>query len=111
MSKFFLSLLFFSLFTACQSDVNSEKQVDPLFKKGQQSYQANCIACHHPNPELDGSIAPAVAGSSKELLEARILRAEYPAGYTPKRDSKVMVAMPQLSNDIEALFIFLNKRK
>ena len=33
----------------------------------------------------DGSVGPAVAGASRELIEAKVLRGEYPPGYTPKR--------------------------
>ena len=48
------------------------------------------------DPRTDGSLGPAVAGASLELLTARVLRAEYPAGYTPKRETRVMVPLPHL---------------
>lgn len=76
-------------------------------QKGKAVYQSGCIACHNLNPRLDGALGPAVAGSSLELLEARLLRAEYPAGYTPKRSTKQMVALPQFKNDLPALFKYL----
>ena len=70
-------------------------------------YVANCIACHNHDPALDGGIGPAVAGSSYELLEARIIRGEYPEGYTPKRDSQLMVPLPYLEPDLAALAAYL----
>ena len=43
-----------------------------------------------------------------ELLEARVVRGEYPPGYEPKRKSKAMVPLPQVKADIPALHAFLN---
>ena len=78
-----------------------------LAQRGRQVYMANCIACHSQDPSADGALGPAVAGSSYELLEARVLRAEYPEGYTPKRPSKVMIARPHLEDELEALHAYL----
>jgi len=80
-----------------------------LAQKGRAVYASNCIACHNADPKKDGALGPALFGSSKELIESRVMRAEYPAGYTPKRKTKVMVALPQLKNDLEALFAYLNQ--
>ena len=30
---------------------------------GSRVYAANCTACHHPDPRLEGVLGPAVAGS------------------------------------------------
>jgi mono/diheme cytochrome c family protein len=79
-----------------------------LARRGKGVFMSNCIACHNPDPGMDGSLGPAVANSSFELIEARVMRAEYPADYKPKRDSRVMVAMPYLEPDLEALTAYLN---
>jgi mono/diheme cytochrome c family protein len=71
-------------------------------------YVTNCAICHNVDPSVDGSLGPAVAGSSLELLEARLLRNTYPEGYTPKRDSRVMMALPYLKEDIPAMAAYLN---
>ncbi len=81
-----------------------------LAARGKRVYMANCIACHSQDPAIDGALGPAVAGSSRELVEARVLRAEYPEGYTPKRPSKVMIALPHLEGEIDALTAFLAKQ-
>lgn len=78
-----------------------------LVARGKRVYMANCIACHSQDPAQAGGLGPAVLGSSRELLEARVLRAEYPEGYTPKRETRVMIALPHLENEIDALAAYL----
>ena len=80
---------------------------DPV-ARGKSVYQSNCTACHAPDPRVAGALGPDLAKSSLELLELRVLRAEYPAGYTPKRSSKVMQPLPHLKADIPALHAYLN---
>lgn len=81
----------------------------PLAEQGRKVYLANCISCHNPDPSKDGVVGPAISGSSLELLRARVLEASYPAGYTPKRPSHAMAALPHLKNELEALHSFLNQ--
>jgi mono/diheme cytochrome c family protein len=79
-----------------------------LIEAGRVSYNANCIACHSLDPAKDGALGPAIAGASLEVLEARVLRAEYPVGYTPKRNTRVMVALPHLEPRLKELDAYLN---
>ena len=85
--------------------------------KGKQTYMTICIACHGPDPSKDGLIGPAITGSSRELLEARIMNGNanfdksYPPGYTPKRNTRVMTPFPQVKNDIDHLAAYLNQAK
>ena len=88
------------------SGCGDSRPVDPR-TQGEQVYRANCIVCHHPDPREIGAVGPPIAGSSRELLAARILRAEYPQGYTPKRDSHLMPPLPYLEKDIDALAAYL----
>lgn len=81
-----------------------------LEEKGHDVYKRNCIACHNVDPAKDGGIGPAVAGSSLELLDARVVKGTYPAGYTPKRPTHTMVALPHLKGDLDALTAYLNKK-
>jgi len=71
----------------------------------------NCVVCHNPNPNLPGSQGPAIAGSSRALVEARVLHLAYPPGYTPKRNSHAMRAFPQLAGEIDNLTAFLQAAK
>ena len=76
--------------------------------RGRRVYMTVCIACHNPDPTKDGPIGPAVKGSSPELIEARVLRASYPPGYTPKRKTALMPKQPQLENEILDLAAYLS---
>jgi mono/diheme cytochrome c family protein len=84
-----------------------QPELSPLAQEGRRVYQNVCIACHNGDPNQDGSAGPAIAGSSRELIEARVLRAEYPPGYTPKRRGHVMPRLPYLADKIDALAAYL----
>jgi mono/diheme cytochrome c family protein len=94
------------LSTACSE--STEVGGDPAVARGRQVYLGICTACHHADPTKDGTAGPAIAGSSRELLEARVVRGEYPPGYTPKRPSQIMPRFPQLAGEIDALKAFLD---
>jgi mono/diheme cytochrome c family protein len=80
--------------------------LDPAVR-GERVYQNVCIACHSADPTRDSALGPAIAGASRELLEARVLRGEYPPGYTPKRSTGVMPPFPNLEEQIPALVAYL----
>lgn len=82
--------------------------VEQLYERGRSVYMGNCTACHNMDPAQPGGLGPAIAGASRELIEARVLHATYPEGYTPKRDTKLMVALPHLKDDIDALAAYLD---
>ncbi len=74
---------------------------------GRRVYAANCTGCHHPDPELEGVLGPPLAGSSRALIEARVVAGTYPPGYEPKRDTELMVALPFLGPQVDALAAYL----
>jgi mono/diheme cytochrome c family protein len=74
---------------------------------GRQVFLINCASCHNINPNLDGSVGPAIAGSSRALVEARVLHQTYPPGYTPKRTTHLMRPLPWLAPKIDDLTAFL----
>lgn len=75
--------------------------------KGKQVWLSQCVACHNADPGKDGPIGPAVRGSSRDLLDARVVHGTYPAGYKPKRDSKVMPPRPDLVASVPDLAAYL----
>jgi mono/diheme cytochrome c family protein len=83
------------------------EDLSPEAARGRQVYQSQCIACHNSDPAQAGPLGPAVKASSRELLEAKVLRGSYPPGYTPKRPSAVMQPMPQLADAIPSLSEYL----
>jgi mono/diheme cytochrome c family protein len=87
-----------------------DDHLSDLAREGEKVYQNVCIACHNGNPNLDGALGPANAGSSTELLAAKVLRGEYPPGYTPKRPgSNTMPPFPYLADKIPALAAYLGE--
>jgi mono/diheme cytochrome c family protein len=95
-----------ALLTACPAS----DAVDPeaaLIKRGKVVYDTNCIACHAADPRNDGPVGPANACASSALLTAKVLRNEYPPGYTPKRDTRAMAPLPHLERDLPALAAYL----
>jgi mono/diheme cytochrome c family protein len=79
--------------------------------KGRQIYALNCTACHNADPTKDGALGPAIAGSSLELVTARVLHAAYPPGYTPKRQTQQMVALPHLEPALPDIAAYLQSVK
>ena len=86
---------------ACQ-----QKKLTPV-ERGRLIYMTNCVVCHNRDPNLPGSEGPALAGSSRELVEARVLHLAYPHGYTPKRSTHLMRAIPTLAPEVGNLAAFL----
>lgn len=90
-----------------ESDPSAEAGRSPDAQRGRSVYVANCVACHNSNPSKDGPIGPALKGSSKELLESRVLTTTYPPGYKPKRPTAVMPQFPFLKDEIPYLAAYL----
>jgi mono/diheme cytochrome c family protein len=89
-----------------------DAKLSDVAKQGEAIYQNVCIACHHGDPNRDGALGPANAGASPELLAAKILRGEYPPGYTPKRPgSNTMPRFEYLADQIPALAAYLAEVK
>ena len=76
-------------------------------QRGRQIYLAQCTQCHNPDPVQPGAVGPPIKGSSKDLLEAKLLRGNYPPGHTPKRPTAIMPQQPAVAPDIPALAEFL----
>jgi mono/diheme cytochrome c family protein len=79
----------------------------PLAERGRQVYLAQCTACHASDPGSTGPVGPPVKGSSRDLLEAKLLRGTYPPGYAPKRPTAIMPLQPALAPEIPALAAYL----
>jgi len=85
----------------------SDSGLSPAAERGRQVYLAHCIACHNTDPAQPGSLGPPIKGSSRDLLEAKVVKGTYPPGYTPKRPTTVMVPIPAVAPDVAALAEYL----
>jgi mono/diheme cytochrome c family protein len=90
--------------------LSPEAEAAQLVQRGRTVYQTNCVACHASDPSRPGPVGPEIAGSSLELLRARVLTKDYPPGYKPKRPTQVMPPLPHLEKEIPALHAFLNQK-
>jgi len=81
--------------------------LSPEAERGRQVYAAQCTSCHSSDPAQNGPLGPAVKGSSRELVEARVVRGTYPPGYTPKRPSAIMQPLPNLAGSVDDLTAYL----
>lgn len=64
--------------------------------RGEAIYKRLCATCHDVDPSRDrpGSFGgPPVTGSSRELLEAKVVGNQYPDGYSPKRPTQFMLPL------------------
>jgi mono/diheme cytochrome c family protein len=85
----------------------SDSGLSPAAERGRQVYLAQCTSCHASDPAQAGPVGPPVKRSPRDLLEAKVLRGTYPAGYTPKRPTSVMPPQPTIEADIGALAEYL----
>src|ERR1043166_5935413 len=108
--KVLLMVIFALALSGCskESDKSPQSAKNADWERGRALYAANCVSCHNADPSKDGPIGPAIKGSSKELLEGRVLRTEYPPNYKPKRNTKIMPQFPFLKTEIPYLAIYLN---
>ena len=94
---------------ACAGE--SDDSGDSAAVQGEKIYRNVCVVCHDPDPNEAGPLGPAIAGASRELLEAKLLRGEYPAGYTPKRETQQMPRFEFLEPDLDDIVAFLADQK
>ena len=84
------------------------EKLSPQAERGRQIYTSQCTACHAFDPAQPGAVGPELKGSSRELLQAKVLSGTYPAGYKPKRPTSVMPPQAQLTPaDVDGLAAFL----
>lgn len=94
------------ILSSCSKE--ESKPLTAIEQRGKSVFMANCITCHNQDPRLVGSVGPNIAGSSLELITARVMHQSYPPGYKPKRPTGLMPALPFLEKDLPAIHAYLN---
>ena len=100
-----LTALFAAL--ACGGERDGAADPDAAATRGKLVYANVCTACHNADPRQAGALGPELAGASQELIEAKVLRDEYPPGYAPKRPSAAMPKYEYLAPNIGDLAAYL----
>jgi mono/diheme cytochrome c family protein len=95
--------------------VESKKTQAELIEQGKRLYISNCISCHNKDPNLKGPLGPELVDAPLEIMVSKVMTGLYPEklpkGYTPKRSSKIMKAIPKLKDDIPAIYAWVQSMK
>ena len=92
---------------ACGSEGEPAPGADAAAARGKLDYANVCTACHAADPRQAGVLGPELAGASRELIEAKVLRNEYPPGYAPKRPGATMPKYEYLAASLPDLAAYL----
>ena len=99
--------LILTALTACTKPTPTSSGESSPVAAGRRVFVINCSSCHNINPNLNGSLGPAIAGSPRALVAARVLHQAYPPGYKPKRATHLMRPLPWLAPEIDDLTAYL----
>ena len=94
-------LLVAALGLACSQESSDGASQASAAQRGQQIYGNVCIACHNARSD-PARLARARRWRAPRsaLLEAKLLRGEYPPGYTPSRPGQTMPRFDYLRDHI-----------
>jgi mono/diheme cytochrome c family protein len=83
--------------------------------RGKSLYMKNCLQCHNRDPNKKGPIGPEIVDAPLEVMISKIMTSNYPnplpEGFTPKRKSHAMRAIPKLKDDIPAIHAWVQSVK
>jgi mono/diheme cytochrome c family protein len=103
------AIMMFSHVRSTRSNIVTQKsspsQDSP---SGKTIYQSKCLKCHNADPSKKGSIGPDIADASLELVTVRTQKRGYPAGYTPKRKTKIMPVVKLTEKEIKAVHEYIS---
>jgi mono/diheme cytochrome c family protein len=92
---------------ACGGEQDEVAGLDAAASRGKLVYANVCTACHDADPRKPGALGPELVGASLELIEAKVLRNEYPPGYTPRRPGAAMPKYEYLAPNTADLAAYL----
>ncbi len=79
--------------------------------RGRQLYFSNCISCHNRDPNLKGPIGPELVDAPLSVMTSKVMTGVYPstlpAGFIPKRKTKLMRKIPKLEKDIPLIHMWI----
>ena len=107
MSRRALALAALPALLACGGEKEAASGADAAATRGKLVYANVCTACHNADPRQPGVLGPELAGASQALIEAKVLRNEYPPGYAPRRPSATMPKYEYLASSVPDLAAYL----
>jgi mono/diheme cytochrome c family protein len=108
-SRVISALAAITVVAACGGDTDPSQ--DPAAARGELIYRNICVVCHNADPNEEGTLGPAIGQATRALLEAKVLRGEYPDGYTPTRDTHQMPQFEYLEPNLDDIEAFLASRR
>ena len=86
-----------------------------MIDKGRRLYLSNCLQCHNKDPNVKGSIGPEMVDAPLDVMTSKVMTGKYPeklpAGFVPKRQTKLMRPIPKLKADIPAIHAYVQSLK
>lgn len=100
-----MTSLLFSHLAFAQVDIN----------KGKRLYFSNCTSCHNKDPNIKGPIGPEMVDAPLEVMTSKVMTGQYPvklpAGFVPKRKTKLMRKLVHLQKDIPSIYAWVQSVK
>lgn len=82
-----------------------------LANDGRRIYESTCIRCHNHNPHRAGSLGPDLYTTPLSVFKTKVPRGHYPAGYSPKRKTRMMPKFPSLENKVDSIYNYIRSFK
>src|SRR5687768_2988430 len=83
----------------------------PDIEKGRRLYFSTCIQCHNKDPNVKGSMGPELVDSPLVIMQHKVKTGRYPevlpAGYVPKRKTKLMRPLPRVEKDVPSIYAWI----
>lgn len=83
----------------------------PELDKGRRAYLSVCIQCHNKDPNLKGSMGPELVDAPMAVMDHKVKTGKYPevlpAGFVPKRKTKLMRPQPNSVKDVPAIYAWI----
>lgn len=83
--------------------------------RGRQLYLSNCTSCHNRDPNVKGPIGPELVDAPLSVMTSKVMTGVYPAalpaGFVPKRKTKLMRKIPKLEKEIPSIHLWIQSVK
>jgi mono/diheme cytochrome c family protein len=82
---------------------------------GKRIWMTTCTQCHNRDPNIKGAVGPETVDAPLEVMYAKVMTGRYPenlpAGFVPKRSTKLMRKFPQYEKEIPKIWAYVQSVK